>query len=182
MESLEPWPPEITSDDTLAAVARLLRSFHDDQRATPVVCHNDVRPETVEVGAAGPVRLLPSPWAAPGARLWDVAGAAWRWVPLLCDWDTRQLGFDPDFDHRRRRLRLLCDAYGVSATDRSQLLDTIELRLEVADAIRLDGRFADVVGWETLRDERAGEGVQRDRWFVAEFRDRFDPYLRSDGA
>jgi hypothetical protein len=170
----------VTSDETLRTVARLLRSFHDDQSADAdaiVVCHNDVRPGMVMFGRGRPTRLLPSTWAAPGHRRWDVAGAVWRWVPLLADWDTAELGFDPDLDRRGRRLRSFADEYGLRPADRAVLLDEVELRLEVADAIRLDERFAAVEGWAALRDERHGEGIRRDRWFVAEFRDRFAAHL-----
>jgi hypothetical protein len=175
----------VTSDETLAAVARVLRAFHDDQLTDHdsaasnelVVCHNDVRPATVVFDRDRPAALLPSAWAAPGPRRWDVAGAVWRWVPLMADWDTAELGFDPDFDRRGRRLRSFADAYGLAAVDRSTLLDEVERRLEVADAIRRDPSFAGVDGWAALRDERAGEGVLRDRWFVAEFRDRFAEHL-----
>src|SRR5262249_44515629 len=92
-----PLPPEITSDEALCAVALVLRAYHDAQDADPtvmVMCHNDVRPETVVLTDGRPSRLRPSPWAAPGTRRWDVAGAVWRWVPLLCDWDAAALGFD----------------------------------------------------------------------------------------
>jgi hypothetical protein len=172
-------PPELTSDDALVAVGRVLRTYHDDQDPDPaaiVVCHNDVRPETVVLTDGRPTGLLPSPWAAPGTRLWDVAGAVWRWVPLLCDWDTAELGFDDGLDRRGERLHAFVDAYGLAEADRRSLLDEVELRLEVADAVRLDERFAGIAGWQALRDERAGEGVLRDRWFVAEFRDRLEPH------
>ena len=47
-----------------------------------VVCHNDFAPYNVVFGDDGPVGVIDWETAAPGARVWDVAYAAYRFVPL----------------------------------------------------------------------------------------------------
>ena len=47
-----------------------------------VVCHNDFAPYNVVFDDGGPVGVIDWETAAPGARVWDVAYAAYRWVPL----------------------------------------------------------------------------------------------------
>ena len=47
-----------------------------------VVCHNDFAPTTSSSANGGPVGVIDWETAAPGARVWDVAYAAYRWVPL----------------------------------------------------------------------------------------------------
>lgn len=49
--------------------------------------------------------------AAPGRRLWDVALAACSFVPLY-----------PDAARQTERFTLFCDAYGLSAAERAEVL------------------------------------------------------------
>lgn len=182
----------MTGDGALVAVAGLLRARHDtgaDRRAGPpgrplpgapdgdVWCHNDVRPETVVFADGRPVALEPSTWAAAGTRLWDVAGAAWRWVPLHGDFDTEVLGFATGPEVKGRRLRLVADAYGLEAHDRARLLDVIERRVEAAEAVLADPSWADHPGMAAWRADRHGEGPRRDRWHITEYRDSWEPWL-----
>jgi hypothetical protein len=65
--------------------------------------------------------------SSPGARIYDVAYAAWTWVPLFSDRDSVTLGWhSPD---RPRRLRLFADAYGLIPRDRHRLVGTIRARI-----------------------------------------------------
>jgi aminoglycoside phosphotransferase (APT) family kinase protein len=66
--------------------------------------------------------------AGPGSRIWDVAYAVYRFVPLTSDEHSRTLG-QPRPAERGRRLRLFCDAYGLE--QRHELLENVERRLEV---------------------------------------------------
>lgn len=120
----DPMPDWTRTDAALVAAARRLAAVH---RATAdfyrrgavwqlpaheppeVVCHNDFAPyNLVFDGRHRLIGVIDWDTASPGPRLWDLGYLAYRMVPL---------GRDPmPIAERRRRLRLLCDAYGPEAT------------------------------------------------------------------
>jgi Ser/Thr protein kinase RdoA (MazF antagonist) len=138
-----PMPELVWRESTLVAAARLLRRLHDatadfeplaDARwmlAMPadlpaeVVCHNDFAPYNVVFGPDGPIGVIDWETAAPGARVWDVAYAAYRFVPLSCTAPDELA--DPTV--QARRLAAFCDAYGLGAADREILLATVVRRV-----------------------------------------------------
>jgi hypothetical protein len=117
--------PRLRSERSLAAVARLVRQFHDLTAGTDlaggheVVCHNDLSPKNtvyrdLDTGPA-PVAFIDWDIAAPGQRVHDVAHVCWQF-----------LGLGPavrDIGEAGRLIRIIADAYGLA--DRSTLLDTI---------------------------------------------------------
>ena len=131
LEGDVPWAPGagqaagVASDESLAGVARLVRQLHDLTAGTPlagpaeVVCHNDLSPRnTVYRDTAHgprPVAFLDWDLAAPGARLHDLAHACWQFLDLG--------PAVPDLAEAARRLRLVCDSYGLE--DRTRLVETI---------------------------------------------------------
>ena len=134
-----PAPPELWSEEMLEGVARLLRRLHDatvglevpdggwrEGAAAPeggeVVCHNDVAHYNTVFQAGRPVAFIDWDFAAPGPRAWDVAVAAYRFVPLVPDQGAAELGAVLPVD-RPGRLRRFCDAYGLAG--RHGLVDTI---------------------------------------------------------
>jgi hypothetical protein len=138
-----PLPELAWRESTLVATAGLLRRLHDatagfeapaDARwmlAMPadlpveVVCHNDVAPYNVVFDDDGPVGVIDWETAAPGARVWDVAYAAYRFAPL-----SRAAPVTLQDAHvQARRLQLFCDAYGLAAADRAILLATAVRRV-----------------------------------------------------
>ena len=115
----------VSSAESLAEVARLVRQFHDLTAGTPlagdqeVVCHNDLSPKNTVYRDDGeglrPVAFLDWDIAAPGARIHDVAHMCWQYLnlgPCVTDLVTTS-----------QRVRLMCDAYGLA--DRSQVVTTI---------------------------------------------------------
>lgn len=118
-------PPSITSDASLAAVARMVREFHDLTAGTElaggeeVVCHNDLSPKnTVYHQANGillPVAFIDWDLAEPRARVYDVAQGCWKYLDLG--------PAVPDISDCAWKVRLICDAYGLD--DRSALIDAI---------------------------------------------------------
>jgi aminoglycoside phosphotransferase (APT) family kinase protein len=138
-----PVPAYARSDASLRRVATLLRDLHDatvdfaapvgatwylPPREPPeVVCHGDIAPYNCVFRDGVPVAFIDFDTAHPGPRVWDVAYAAYRFVPLT----------DPDgpdghghLDEQARRLRLMCDSYRLDAPDRAALIATMLDRLD----------------------------------------------------
>jgi Ser/Thr protein kinase RdoA (MazF antagonist) len=129
------------SDEALARLARLLRQYHDAtttfvpppdaawwfQVGAPasgdVICHNDIAPWNTVVAGGRVAAFVDWDFAAPAPRLWDIAHASWRFVPL---YDDPAFGTPTE---QARRLRLFCDAYGLA--ERDDLLATIVRRQRV---------------------------------------------------
>jgi hypothetical protein len=127
-------------DEPLLATARLLRQYHDATLdfvpsepvwayAYPgaqwheVICHNDFAPYNFIYLSGKPVAVIDFDLAGPGPRLRDVAYAAYWMTPLSFN-STDQKDFaEADLKAGSRRLKLFCDAYGVSAN--TALLDMI---------------------------------------------------------
>ncbi|MCK2219173.1 aminoglycoside phosphotransferase family protein [Actinomadura sp. ATCC 31491] len=136
-----PLPGWARADAVLADVARLLRAYHDATAGFPadparewyfpprnpveVICHGDVAPYNTVFREGRPVAFIDFDTAHPGPRVWDVAYAAYRFVPLS---DPRQLPGFP-VDGQARRLRLFADAYGLDRPGREALPDTVRDRL-----------------------------------------------------
>jgi aminoglycoside phosphotransferase (APT) family kinase protein len=112
-------PPEVCSDESLVRVAELVRQFHDLTAGTPlaggqeVVCHNDLSPKNTVYRDLGdglrPVAFLDWDLAASGRRVHDVAHLCWQFLRL------GPSVVDPAV--AVRRLRLVCDAYGLAERD-----------------------------------------------------------------
>jgi hypothetical protein len=113
------------ADAALVRVARLVRAFHDLTHGTPlagdrdVVCHNDLAPKNTVYAVDGdewrPLAFIDWDLAAPGERIHDVAHMCWQYLDL-----------GPgviDVPEAARRMRLICDAYGLDGRD--GLVDTV---------------------------------------------------------
>jgi hypothetical protein len=140
-----PLGPAWVTDEALVAVATMLRMFHDAQYGfrppsgavwrsfgppppdTEVICHHDAAPHNVVWRPDGTLAMIDFDLASPGARIYDVAYAAWTWVPLFSDRDSYTLGWR-HLD-RPRRLRLFAEAYGLTTRDRRRLVRTIRKRI-----------------------------------------------------
>jgi phosphotransferase family enzyme len=118
-------PPEVRSEESLVAAARLVRQFHDLTAGTElardqeVTCHNDLSPKNTvyrDLGAGlRPVAFIDWDIAAPGARIHDVAHVCWQYIGL---------GPGADIAHAARLVAVVADAYGPVAA-RPALVDTI---------------------------------------------------------
>lgn len=147
---LPPYPDWVRTDTSLGGIAALMLRFHQassafnpaglpwstemaDPEGGTVVCHNDVCLENVVFQNGEAVGLIDFDFAAPGRPIYDLATMARHCVPLDDDVTARWLGWvDPD---RARRLRLVCETYGLTGDERHVLVGAVDRTMAAA------GRF-----------------------------------------
>jgi hypothetical protein len=139
--------PEIMTDWVLVELGRLLRRYHDAvagfelppevtwhrakvQAPGTVVCHNDISPRNTVFRDGRHAAFLDWDFAAPAPPAWDVAHVAWQFVPLAGDAGCARHGWTSPPD-RTRRLRTLCDAYGLAEGDRPDFAQLVARRIAV---------------------------------------------------
>ena len=135
------------TERVLGEVGRLLGSFHEAARGfelpewvswhhpelpgtRTVVCHNDVSPRNTVFRNGWPVAFLDWDLASPTPPAWDLAHVAWQFVPLSGDAGCARNGW-PSPPDRIRRLRVLCDGYGLYYNDRPCFSGLVTRRMEV---------------------------------------------------
>ena len=160
------------TDEELVRVGEQIRAFHRASasftapadarwqfmvgapRKGSVICHNDLSPDnTVYEPAGTPRAFIDWDLAAPAPPLWDVAWAAYRFVPLYDETTCELLGFPAG--RSAERLRIFCDAYGLSERDALLPLvcDRIRVLYETARVWGGAGR----PGWRDVWRETRGE-------------------------
>ena len=191
-----PLPAFMWSDEALIGAARLLRRFHDATRgyAAPegaawqfaypdptrhqVICHNDVAPYNMVFVDGRPRALIDFDTAGPGPRIWDLAYAAYTFVPLAsfvprADGSTEQYEPSQHAGERARRLELLAAAYGMPMDG---LLPTVVRRLEAVCDILVERAAAGDEAYRRLVAEGHLDHYRREVAFVrrhaAEWRPR----------
>jgi len=186
-----PLPNHVWSIDSLRSFGRLLRSLHDATSAFvpaegavwqrfpgapigEVMCHNDLGPWNTVFRGLRPYALIDWDSAAPGTREWDLACAAWHWVPLWEDSRSVEHGFT-DLNARPARLRALCDAYG-GQFDQT-LVDVVISRQQAwVHYLQESAAAGDVVSGSLLAAGSA-EGVTADILVVERLRDQLTSAL-----
>jgi len=138
-----PYPAWALTDEALLSVADLLREYHlavggfdpaphtwpsppPAPFAGELVSHNDVNLDNVVFRDGRAAALIDFDLAAPGSRVWDIAGAARLWAPLrpdCCIEDGRRA-------RSLARFRLFVDACGPSEAEREVLVDAVRLNHE----------------------------------------------------
>jgi hypothetical protein len=123
-----PWPGWVYAEDILVQVARWVRGFHHavadfvppaeavwrmgGQWAPGLIIgHNDAAPYNAAWRDGKLAGFFDWDMAGPVPAAWDVAFAAFSWVPLHARHVVAREGFT-DFDSRPRRLQLFLAEYG----------------------------------------------------------------------
>ncbi|MEV4111169.1 phosphotransferase [Nonomuraea sp. NPDC049695] len=165
---------ESVTDEALAAIAALVREFHDatagfplaaegwaygsnDDKAPEVIGHCDLTPDNVIFRQGKPRALIDFDLARPTTRLFDVVTALRHWAPIADPVDRHPLLRDLDVG---ARLRLFCDAYGVPPRDRRRLLDLARLRFHRSYAV-MRTRASSGGNWAKMWAGGAGERIRR---------------------
>ena len=130
-------------DEEIEAAAGLLRRYHDATAGSvlagseEVVCHNDISPVNTVFVDGRPAALIDFDAARPGPRMRDVSYGMFLWLHL--GWDG------PSAERQLGRIRLWCDAYGL--TNRSRLIEEVQQRVrETAESLRRAG-LEDATRW-----------------------------------
>ncbi|HYZ55655.1 MAG TPA: phosphotransferase [Streptosporangiaceae bacterium] len=123
-----PWPAWVHAEDTLVQVARWLRRYHDAVagfvppagavwraggrwKAGLIIGHNDAAPYNAVWRDGQLVGFIDWDMAGPASPSWDLAFAAFSWVPLHARHVVSREGFT-DFAGRPARLRRFLAEYG----------------------------------------------------------------------
>lgn len=181
-----PWPAWAWSDATLTQAAAIMRELHEavaDFRPVgarvwrfataplgvdQIVCHNDIAPYNVVHRGGRVVGIIDWDLAGPGTPSWDVAFAAWTFAPIHRASVARELGGAVDV---ARRIRLLCDAYGLA--DRSSFLALVGDRMDASIAgietfaAHGEAAFVEMIAnghVARMRSDRALLAAKSERW------------------
>ena len=150
--SRKPWPLWVHADETLDQVARWMRAYHQavaDFVPPPdavwrgggtwspglIIGHNDAAPYNAAWHNGRLAGFFDWDFAGPVTPAWDLAFAAFSWVPLHARHVVAAEGFT-DFPARPKRLRRFLAAYGrpVGAAD---FLEVVRERVQAhADDVR----------------------------------------------
>jgi Phosphotransferase enzyme family len=99
------------------------------QGARTIICHNDVSSRKPVFRGGWPVAFLDWDLASPAPSAWDLAQAAWRFVPFSGDAGCARKGW-PSPPDQGCRLRALCDGYGLSDPEREGFSGLVARRME----------------------------------------------------
>jgi len=133
---IPPYQPLSLTDDALASVASLLRDFHDAAQGVdwsayrwqvavperfggPGICHDDPNLDNVVFRHDRAVALIDFDFAAPAARMWDVANAARLSAPVRPNTEV----YDARRGRTLHRFRRFVDAYNLSDDERAEVVD-----------------------------------------------------------
>jgi hypothetical protein len=153
-----PLPGFAWIDATLTAVAGTLRAFHDaslgfappddaqwqwpSHEPAQVICHNDFGPYNLMFDDGELTGVIDLDLASPGPRVWDMAYAAYRFVPLTdaANPDAPFLGVR----QQARRLAAFCAAYGEPRIQPPDILHAVVAKLrELAAFIQREAAAGD---------------------------------------
>ena len=150
-----PLSGDITSQEkTVRAAATMLRALHDatldfatssedvwflsyeGPLKKEVICHNDFAPYNVTFENQLPVGLIDLDTACPAPRIWDIAYALYRFVPLGAEvYDLgkkayREYCAETDANLRHHLIHAFLESYGDPAIDSTSALEQVILRLQ----------------------------------------------------
>jgi hypothetical protein len=188
-----PWPGWMSADAAVESLGILLGRYHEavsgfvppadavwrswlGSAGGPIIRHGDLWPSNVVFQAGRAVAFIDWEFAQPGTRLDDVASAAKHWTPLISDERAQADGWPLPLE-RGRRLRLLCDAYGLSREDRSRVIPTILANSEQGYRSHQVWGEAGVPGFAEMWAAGSGRLIRGDRDWLETARHSLEEWL-----
>lgn len=183
--ALAPLP---AGDEVLVELARLIRSAHDAVAGFeppadaswfsggegPIICHRDLFPPNVILRKGKPVALVDWDLAGPAEPIHDVISAAMHWAPLRTD--AEKWGLPPD--RQPERVRILCDAYELSADDRARFVDvSLKVRRGGYELHKRLGGEERRPGWREMWDAGSGETILGNLFLLERLRPELEAAL-----
>ncbi|MEV4092326.1 aminoglycoside phosphotransferase family protein [Streptosporangium saharense] len=187
-----PLPAYALTDESLVALAELLRRFHDasagfvpprgacwetgsnDDAPAELIGHCDVNLDNVIFRDGLPAALIDFDMARPTTRLFDVVTTLRHWAPIADPVDLEPLQADLAVGPR---LRLFCDAYGLAARDRRRLLELSRLRFN-RSYVSMRARAESLGGgWARMWEGGAGARIRRACAWLEKNQDRLHAHL-----
>jgi hypothetical protein len=176
----EPLPEETLTEAALVSIAGLLRRYHQAVASfnpagycwpgpiparyiTGLVSHNDVYPANIIFRGGRAVALIDFDLAGPGGICWDLAAAARYWCPLRDERDVTDLRQGRALS----RFRLLLDAYGLTAAERTEVAGAIVANHDWDCATIAQGVQAGHAGFIDSWHENGGTMIRARRWCQA---------------
>jgi hypothetical protein len=191
----DPVPPRWWADSVVIEVARLMRNFHDattgyvsqvpynrwqfpypDPTQYEVICHNDIAPYNTVFVNDKPVAFIDFDTAGPGPRIWDIAYALYRFIPLSRfspNGDGDLVPYDSLRDRRarKRRIQLFCDSYDFKSRD--ELTGTIKRRLEAMCQLLIQKAAEGVPAYQRMVEEGHLLHYQKELEFLREYQNEW---------
>lgn len=140
----EELPTFLQTDETLLSVAKLIKDFHRasisfldsltgdepwmliSRTPVEVMCHGDFAPYNVVITDTMASGIIDFDTIHPGPRIWDIAYAVYRWVPLMSPENPESYGSKTE---QLRRLKLFLNEYGEFNKNIRAVLETVIERL-----------------------------------------------------
>lgn len=186
---LPPYGSELRSDATLVDVARSIRRLHDAAEhfvapepwvpgryevvgpdAVDCIGHGDLAPWNLVFDGTRVRAVIDWDTAGPTSRAWDLAYAAYQFVPFHPTTDLAAWGWDAEPD-RAARLRLFAESYGLGVTP-TELVDLAVIRL-LAIAAHMEQEIrAGNPAFDVQRDEGHPAGYRAGAAFMIAERSR----------
>jgi hypothetical protein len=187
-----PLPDFMLSTETLTTVARTLRAYHDAtvgfavapdgvwqspaHEPAEVICHNDFGPYNLMFERSTVTAVIDFDLASPGPRVWDIAYAAYRFVPLTdpANPDVPYLGVAD----QARRLAEFCSSYGSARIGPRDVVATAPTRLRELVAFIVESAAAGDAAQQAVLERGDAAIYERDVAYVERHRERL---THSDG-
>jgi hypothetical protein len=183
------WPGHfhlLDADPQLRRAARLIREFHDavtgftpppDARwqalmpadGDEIIAHHDLAPWNLVISDRQ-WAFIDWDTAAPGTRLWDLAYAMHGFAPLSADPAVQR-------DDAGRRLRLFADAYGLTETQRRDIIPLLARRTRAMHAFLAREAARGNQPWARLWQEGHGDTWDADTSYIAQREARWQQAL-----
>lgn len=140
-----PLPKKLLRDSMIVSSSKLLLKFHKyseryvsrltnyEQWMLPasypieVMCHGDFAPYNVTIVNNEAVGIIDFDTLHPGAKMWDIAYAIYRWVPLK---NPNNPDFHGNLKEYIRKAKLFLDTYGVDSESKNSFIRILIKRLK----------------------------------------------------